>query len=478
MPLRNLADARELFSSLRGSLVGVGMTAYSRIVPSYLLQPYHIVALRKTGDLEILRKRAEIFCLEEEIGAPVQEEGFNSARLLSHPLSRRYLQTLPEPVSLLLYQSYPELEDLAGKEHWILLGNPGSLRTRVGDRAFFSSLVEELHLRRIEGTFMRLDELWSHEYGFWAKRWGPGFVVQLPEVQQGGGKGTFFILTDADFRRLQRRLSSGMWRGSRLNTISLRRHVEGTAASLALCITRHGVLLSCLQRQLIDLPYCKGIPVNGVFCGHSWGGDSWPAHIREGARVQGLSVGERLREMGYRGILGIDFVIEAESGSVYPVEINARFTGAFPMLSQLHMAGDLIPMDVFHMLEFLGTDYDTDCTLLNAAYEGEMRGSHLLLFTLGHGRRAPKAGLRGGLYELLPGGEDVRFVRDASDYREITHEGQFIVIDGPPGKEIRTDDPLYRLCRILFSYPVARPDGEIRASALLAAERIHRRMMG
>jgi hypothetical protein len=478
MPLRSLGDARKLFSSVRGTLVGVGMTAYSRIVPSCLFQPYHIVALRKTGDLKILRGRAKIFCLEEEIGAPVQEEGFTSARLLSHPLTRRYLHTLPEPVSLLLYQSYPQLEELAEKENWVLLGNPGSLRTRVGDRTFFSHLVEDLRLNRIEGAFMPLEELWSHEYAFWARRWGLRFVAQLPEVQQGGGKGTFFIFTDADYRRLADRLKSGMWRGSKLNTVSLRRYVEGTAASLALCITRHGVLLSRLQRQLIDLPYCKEIPVNGVFCGHSWGADSWPDSIREGARTQGLIVGEHLRKMGYRGILGIDFVIEGSSGQIYPVEINPRFTGAFPMLSQLHMAGNLIPMDAFHMLEFLGMSYDADCAILNAAYDTEMRGSHLLLFTLGHGKRAPRADLRGGLYEFLPGREDIRFLRDASDYGEIAHEGQFIVIDGPPADKIDTEDPLFRLCRILFSYPVARPDGEIRASALLAADWIHRRMMG
>ena len=182
--------------------------------------------------------------------------------------------------------------------------------------------------------------------------------------------------------------------------------------------------------------------------------------------------------MGYRGILGIDFVIEGESGPAYPVEINPRFTGAFPMLSQLHMAGDLIPMDAFHMFEFLGTGYDADCSLLNAAYDTEVKGSHLLLFTLGRGQRALKADVRGGLYEFLPDRKGICFLRDASDYGEIAHEGQFIVIDGPPAAEMDNRDPLYRLCRILFSFPVARPDGEIHANALLAAEQVHRCIMG
>jgi hypothetical protein len=147
------------------------------------------------------------------------------------------------------------------------------------------------------------------------------------------------------------------------------------------------------------------------------------------------------------------------------------------MLSQLHMASDLIPMDAFHMFEFLGTRYDTDCALLNAAYDEEVRGSHLLLFTLGSEKRISKVGLRGGLYEFLPDRKDIRFVRDASDYGEIAHEGQFIVIDGPPVAEVGAEDPLTRLCRILFSYPVARPDGGIHASALVAADRVRRAIL-
>ena len=55
MFLRDLADVKNLFSSLRGSFLGVGMTAYSRIVPADFLQPYPIIALRKTRDLPLLQ---------------------------------------------------------------------------------------------------------------------------------------------------------------------------------------------------------------------------------------------------------------------------------------------------------------------------------------------------------------------------------------------------------------------------------------
>ncbi len=65
MFLRELDHVRDLFDSVNGVFVGVGITAFPRIIPSYFLDSYRIISLRKTGDLPHLRKKAEIFCLEE-----------------------------------------------------------------------------------------------------------------------------------------------------------------------------------------------------------------------------------------------------------------------------------------------------------------------------------------------------------------------------------------------------------------------------
>jgi hypothetical protein len=477
MLLRRLEDAVGLFSSVRGSLVGVGMTAYSRIIPSRLCRPYHIVALRKTRDLPALRRRAEIFCLEEAVGRPVRESDFNSARLLLHPLTQRYLQKLPDPKYLLLYQSYPELEDLARREGWTLLANPARIRIEVGERDFFHALIEELRLNGIPGHMVPIGEMWSRGYRYWAGRLGPRLVIQLPEVRQGGGKGTFFISSETEFQALRERLGRGIWRGSQLETASIRTFIEGTPASLALCITERGILVSGLQRQLIDLPYTGGIPENGVFCGHSWGEVSWPHAVSEEAFSQTSAIGGFLMRMGYRGILGIDLMIDRVDGRVYPVEINPRFTGAFPMLSQLHMQRGLIPMDAFHIMEFMDVSYETEILALNAGYREPVRGGHLILFLMGGGKGAAVPGLRGGLYESAAEGGDAFYVGEAVGYDEILNQRQFIIIDGPPDGEVGSDDSLYRLCRLLFPRPLTESDGGISRSALRTAEWVHHKIV-
>ncbi len=471
MFVRDLADVRNLFDSVAGTIAGAGITAYSRIIPAYFHQPYYIIALRKTLDLPLLRHRAEIFCLEEEIGHFVEARDFNSEGLLSHPSVMAFLKQMTGPRYLLLYQSYPGLENLAERQGWVLLANPSALRTRVAERAFFQGMVEQLDLNRVPGSVYTPKDFIAFDYAYWAKKISAKFVVQFPDIRQGGGRGTFFVKSDSDYQRVLGILKGGTWRGIEIQSTAIHKFMDGIPASLALCLTRHGILFSGLQRQLIDLPYCGDMSENGIFCGHSWGKPAWSAHVQAEALRQGRFIGEYLAGIGYKGILGIDFLISRDDEQVYPLECNPRFTGAFPMLSQLQLWHNIIPMDVFHMLEFLDLPYEIDPTSLNARYAAVIRGSHIILF------RGSKALLTGdglrkaGLYERDPESGRITFVVAASDYREIRNGNQFIIIDGPPdiGEQgLALRDPLQRLCRILFPDPIVT-EGEILSPGVLSA---------
>ena len=99
MFIHDIYQISSLFKSLPGTFVGVGMTAFSRILPASFLENYRILALHKTGDLPLLRKKGPVFCLEEETENPTLATGKNSAGLLAHPRSMRFLDgSLCRPV--------------------------------------------------------------------------------------------------------------------------------------------------------------------------------------------------------------------------------------------------------------------------------------------------------------------------------------------------------------------------------------------
>ena len=144
MFIHNIQQVNKLFESLPGTFLGVGMTAFSRILPAAFLKNYHILALHKTGDLPLLRKKARIFCFEEANSLPMPASGLSSLGLLAHPRTRCFLDSIPGPKYFFLYQDYPELRSAATANGWNLLANPPQLRLRIGKRPFFKRMAIDL----------------------------------------------------------------------------------------------------------------------------------------------------------------------------------------------------------------------------------------------------------------------------------------------------------------------------------------------
>jgi len=473
MFIHDIQQVNALFKSFPGTFVGVGMTAFSRIIPASFLETYHIVALHKTGDLPLLRKQAHVFCLEEEAENLNLTPGKNSAGLLIHPRTRRFLDGISRPKYFFLYQDYPELRSAAQANGWNLLANSPQLRQTVGKRKFFKKMAVELDLHQAPGDIYPIEAIHKKGYEEWCHLLGPVFVVQLPEIERGGGRGTFFVRSLEDYRQLQGRLAGSRWRNTPLESVSIHQFMDGTPASMVVCVTRHGTLVSALQRQLLDLPCCGDFAEDGVFCGHSWGAPPWSEAVRKSAFEQACRIGDFLGTFGYKGILGIDFVVQEKQGEACPIEINPRLTGALPMLSLLHLQSGTIPLEAFHMLEFLEIPYRIDRDALNSRYAETTQGSHLLVFRpLGFENRS-NASLKPGLYEYEPTNGDFRFLKETLAYQHIQSKDQFILSDGPrltTDKASHCRDSHSRLCRLLFSYPVMGMKGALSPQALLAAE--------
>jgi len=481
MPLRDIADARALFGSINGSFVGVGMTAFSRITPAHFIPSYRIVCHKKSCDLDLLKKTVPVFSLEELVGEPVNE-GLESVSLISHPMVRELLAGLAGPVHLILYQNYPALESIKGEMGWRLAANPSALRLKLADRRFFREMIEKLALPAVPGAVIPLGEFLSGRYGYWSGLFGKRYVVQLVDIIQGGGRGTFFVTDPDSHLSLCRRLEEKVWRGVTINYVSLRSFIEGEAASIALCVTKNGILVSRIQRQVIDAPYCDGFVESGIFCGHSWDDMSWGDRVNSEAKRQSLAIGNYLAGLGYRGICGIDILVDGFNESVFVLELNPRYTGAFPMLSLLQMDRGILPMEAVHLLELLSVPYSIDIEALNEAYMEPLRGGHLIVFVLtAAGRPLSLKPINSGLYELSGQNGNAAFLRECASFNGPEGLGQFVVLEGPPnfeGRELVFNVNLARLCRLMFSSPITDARGRLSQEATAAARWAYKAIVG
>src|SRR5690606_12039636 len=104
--------------------------------------------------------------------------------------------------------------------------------------------------------------------------------------------------------------------------------------------------------------------------------------VKEQVREIIKTASEVLRQDGYRGIFGMDFLVDRDE-KVYVIEINARTTGILPLLNE--KPSDL-PLYLLHILEVAGESYqittDIPLPLAGSTSESEGPASFMPIFNI------------------------------------------------------------------------------------------------
>jgi hypothetical protein len=443
--------------------IGMGVSGFMRVMPAFFLHNYRVIAYRDSRDLDDIGKYCGIFSLQrdhpEEGATP--EDSVDSTFLLTNRQVQDYISNSGKRVQLFVYQSTEGIEEVCRKFGWNIIGNPARMRMEFGEKGRFRQILRQLGLPMIPGEQISREELLKRGYRHFSPLYGKDLVFQLPDITKGGGRSTFFIRSEMDYMNFLGCISDGRYRGYQVRTVNVATLIEGFPASVAVCATRHGALVSSIQTQVMDIPEVLRINRgNGFFCGHDWTYRKYSPSMNDQVMRIAQELSGYMWANGYRGIFGIDLVVDERAKVVYPVECNTRYTGAFPMLSMLHVQNGAIPMDLFHILEFLDVDYEIDVDRLNEAYRRPIGGGHIILFNKRHVPLLVSEEVRSGVYRYDPGGHRIEFMREGLGYEDLRDDDEFILTDGVPrkGSTVVFNDELTRICRILFpSQIIASP---------------------
>ncbi|MBF0551120.1 MAG: ATP-grasp domain-containing protein [Deltaproteobacteria bacterium] len=482
MKIETLQDVRACFDKMDRNFLGLGVTAFMRIIPSFFIKNYQVVAFKDSNEVRRMERYLKVFCLERELkGQPLPDrDEVNTVFFLEHPKVFDLLSTLKGETCLIVYQSYPEVEEISRRHGWRVVGNPSNIRKPIENKKIFREVLKKLDLPIIPGENVSLKKpLTLADYQGFILKYGPKLVFQLPDIPRGGGRGTFFIFSEDDFLEFVRAVGGGSYRGEEIHSVNVTTYKSGQPASVAVCLTRSGTLFSALQSQILDVPNVIRVKQgNGVFCGHSWDYEQFSPELNSQAERIVLKVGEYLQGQGYRGIFGIDFIAQEDEGRVYPVECNARYTGAFPMLSLLHIKNGLVPLDAFHILEFLDADVEIDVDKLNATYRKRMKGSHIILFNKKNMPQTVNGNLRAGLYRFHRSDGHIDYLKDEITFQDMNNDDEFIVTDGVPhiGEVLPSKDEFSRICRILFPYPITESANHLKPEVMTIIDQVYHQL--
>ncbi len=424
------------------TVVGVGVTAWARSGVAGLVANYSVVAGKKAQE-------------NNQLGFPVivgKPKKQNTSSILSDRGIQQYLESLPEPKWLLVYKSTERVEELADKLGMKLIGNRAEVRDRYEDKRQFRVVGKEAGLPLPEGETVKIDDLRERKLNV---------VLQLTDYSRGGGVGTWFMRKMEDWnqfdefvrRRRQKR---------KLEWVNVTRLIEGTAASITGCVTRYGVLTGVVQGQIVDQPELSSLAGrSGVWLGHDWSGQRFSERVQMKAEKIVIRLGEYMAKKGYRGIFGVDLVVDKDEG-IWPIECNSRYTGAFPTYTWACIRNGEVPLDKWHLLEFMDMPYKMDFEKVQERNRQPKEGAQILMHNLERGSVRVEGEVRAGIYEfqIINAKCQIKYKKPGWNLLHLHNENELVLTDGVPlqGQALK---PAERLGRLLFNRAIVDKIGRL-----------------
>jgi hypothetical protein len=270
------------------------------------------------------------------------------------------------PGYLLLVMFDEETEALARELDQKIALPPAKLRKHIDSKLITTKLGNAAGIQSAPNTMGRAKSFRELMKLASEARLGSDLVVQTPYGDSG--RTTFFIKSEADWNK-----NEGDLVKEPLKVMRRINHLPGTVEAVA---TKHGTLVGPLQTDITG--FSEVTPYKGGWCGNDVFTGGMEAERKAVIRMA-QKLGAQLYQHGYKGAFCMDFLIDTDTRKVYLGEINPRISGASPMTNLITSTYGGCPVYMFHMLEFMGVDWEIDLSKVQQRWAEFDNWSQLIL---------------------------------------------------------------------------------------------------
>ncbi|HSB17361.1 MAG TPA: hypothetical protein VLE22_23125 [Bryobacteraceae bacterium] len=309
-------------------------------------------------------------------------------RLLFGDPSGRWVMVCP-------YAS-PALDAFGTATGYPVFTHPVALAEWLNDKSNFFRGLDELGLPRLPGRWVRLTEA---RYSDLASELGSRFIAQ--EGRGSGGSGTVWISSLPDFVTAGERFGDVLvWAAPDAGPLSL--NINAIALSRSAVAGYPSV-------QLAGIPELGAGP--GAYAGNDYTAiATLPSDVVRGVREQTERIGEWLGSLGYRGLYGLDFVVDMDTSRCFAVDLNPRWQGSTALATQGENFEGRIPLAAAELARRIGLLGEAEVAYLREEFFKPVRGSQMILrqnraewLEIAAGVPAGVYSVRDGLTHLRPG---------------------------------------------------------------------------
>lgn len=302
------------------------------------------ICLWKTPYSEYLsRKGVEVFCYndkrENQLDSKLDVK--SSAQILDSIIDQNLI-SFEEGNFFQTFKISPRFSTLVDKLKGYLINTSDDLNRLFESKVSQAEIFDKYKINFPKTIIIKLKDL---NYQDAVNLFGENFVIQFNRGHTGNG--TIFVKSKEQYLELQMKFPQRILRISEF--------INSNTYTVNGCLTKNGVFLSGLCRQI------SGIPELSTDMGGTVGNNY--AHGLNSSQILSLmdevkKVEVALNAHNYRGLFGLDFMIQGDS--IVLLEINARQTMSVPFNSTLQESKGQVPLILLHIVEFLDIDFELD----------------------------------------------------------------------------------------------------------------------
>jgi biotin carboxylase len=240
---------------------------------------------------------------------------------------------------------------------------------------------------------------------------GDDLVIQTPYGDSG--RTTFFIKNQSDWKSHEAELVD-----HELKVMKRINHIPYTLEAVA---TRCGTLVGPVLADITGFeeltPYRGGWAGNDI--SRKLSATAQAGTMQDMARA----LGDRLYREGYKGTFCADFLLDTDTQQVYLGELNPRISGASALTNLVTSKYGGAPLMMFHLLEFMGLDYEIDVERIQQRWADFDIWSQLVFKETGEKKGQITKAPVSGVWRMRPDGT-IRFIRRSIDWYNVGDEDE------------------------------------------------------
>lgn len=315
------------------------------------IKNYHIICSQKTDLVDYLKKeKISVLCLDDDSIK-------NSGKLLENKKVLDYIkkESKAKTANIITFKPSPKIQKICEDNDFRYLGNDWKLNRKLEDKVEFVGITNELKIPNAKSEIIKIEDQkrFKDKFNFKNK---DKYVIQFPRGYSGNS--TFLIENKNDLENIVEKYENRI--------VKFSKYIKGDTYTINACAGSFGIIISKPIYQITGLTLFNKNQLGTS--GNDYAYSEKLSNIEKKKIFDHTKkIGEYMVQLGYRGIFGLDFIINKDDVDL--IEINPRFVGSIPVFTKLQLQNQKISFLFLHLSEFLSLNINSELLLEDLSCE-------------------------------------------------------------------------------------------------------------